>query len=149
MPGDLLELRRVGDGGGAMKMTGEPSSAARHSRPSLRSRSSSFSENRIALSSSVNGWLRGPVAHELDRVEEPAPRRSPTYREVEQRREHGAQLVLLLRDVLHDPLALHDLDVAQRDRALGRVPAERVAVVELHARLLERRDDLVRRDDRR
>ena len=60
------------------------------------------------------------VLHELERVEEPGPAQVADDREVEELRQRVAEVVLLLGDVLDDPLPLHDLDVLERDRGHAR-----------------------------
>src|SRR5258706_8015046 len=64
------------------------------------------------------------VLHELERVEVAGAAHVADDVEIEQRFELHAKVVLRLRDVLDDLLALHDLEVLQRDRAADGMPAE-------------------------
>ena len=73
------------------------------------------------------------VLHELDRVEEAGTADVADDRQVEQLLERRAERRLVLEDALDDPLALHDLDVLERDRAHDGVAAERDAVREHRA----------------
>src|SRR6266511_3266983 len=82
------------------------------------------------------GLARLLVLDELERVEEPRPAQIADDRQVEQLRQRRAEGVLLLGDVLDNPLPLHDLDVLERDGRHDRMAAERDPVG-VHLRALE------------
>src|SRR5437588_934730 len=65
----------------------------------------------------VEGFARRLVLHELERPQVAGPAQVADDVELEQGRELRAEALLRLRHVLHDPLALHDLEILQRDRA--------------------------------
>ena len=76
----------------------------------------------------VEGLSRVLVLDELDRIEEARPPDVAHDRQVEQLRQRLPERVLRFGDVLHDAIALHDLDVLQRHRRLHGMAAERDSV---------------------
>src|SRR5262245_59345077 len=94
-------------------------------------------EERLALLLR-EGLARLLVFHELEGVEEARPAEVADDRQVEQLRQRRVESLLLGGDVVDDVLAVHDLDVLERDRRLHRVAAEGDAV-HVHGRPLHER----------
>src|SRR5947209_9471534 len=65
------------------------------------------------------------VLHELERVEVPRSAQVADDRKIEEMREGRAERVAVVANVLDHALALHDLDVLERDGALHGRAAER------------------------
>ena len=74
---------------------------------------------------------RGLVGHQLDPDQQPAPAHVADQRVVAERvAQPGEQVGADGRGALQQPLLLHQRDRLERDRAAGRVPAERVDVAQ-------------------
>src|SRR5205085_8044599 len=82
-----------------------------------------LAEQRLAVVVG-EGLPRLLVAYELHRVEEARAPQVADDRQLEQLGERRPKGVAVVAHVLDDPLALHDLDVLERDRTLDRMAAE-------------------------
>ena len=132
--------------GGEIWTTGSPRSSARQIRPRSKRCGERKSRSSHSHSSSENVSFVSLSLTSSSAQKKPAPRRSPAIVEIEQLAERRAKALLVGRDVLDDPLALHDLDVLEGDRALHRMAAEGHPV-RVHVRVREERlHDRVSRD---
>ena len=116
--------------GGESWMTGSPRSSARQIRPAPEQLAGDEAAQQVLGLRVVEALLRLAVLDELDRLEVARAADVADDRDVAQAVEHRAERGLVGAHVAAEVLALHDVDVRERDRGGDRVAAEREAVGE-------------------